>query len=96
MALLHLTGQGVSGNPAEAFRWCRKAAEAGLPEAKALLAALSEEEFPSAGNLAKAKDFYRQAAEAGDMIRELVSQDLLKDVSGRLTLTDRAREKLSI
>ena len=66
MALLHLSGQGVSGNPAEAFRWCAKAAEAGLPEAKALLAALSEEEFPSAANLAKAIDFYREAATAGD------------------------------
>jgi|GEM_PF-1858238 len=66
VALLHLAGQGVSGNPAEAFRWCRQAAEAGLPEAKALLAALSEEEFPSAANLAKAMEFYRQAAEADD------------------------------
>jgi TPR repeat protein len=67
MALLHLAGQGVAGNPAEAFRWCRKAAEAGLPEAKALLAALSEEELPNASNLAKAMEFYREAATSGDM-----------------------------
>jgi len=38
----------------------------------------------------------RHFSQVQPMIRELVSQDLLKDVSGRLTLTDRAREKLSI
>ena len=54
MALLHLAGQGVASNPTEAFRWATKAAAAGLPEAKALLAGLSEEELPTADNLAKA------------------------------------------
>jgi TPR repeat protein len=38
-----------------------------VPEAKGLLAALSEEEFPSAANLAKAVTYYREAANAGDL-----------------------------
>ena len=89
MALLHLADQGVVGNPAEAYRWCRKAAEAGLPEAKALLAALSEEELPSAGNLAKAVGYYREAAAAGDREAAFALGSVLsKGITGQPDFTE--------
>jgi TPR repeat protein len=62
-ALMYQNGYGIPENPEEAYRWYRKAAEAGDPDAMWMTGACIESRY---GVADAALDWYERAAAAGN------------------------------